>query len=286
LIDDGLYNVIYYDTYKDLFSITRKGNYDLFIELTQDYTPLFKQLRNMFIIRISGVSHAFGWGVQSIKRLSKWQEECGLITSENDRLNKVLAKESIIINSTDACYDFKISKSDKNIVDNLYHSLSLDKNEKVITFVVGAKRPMNIWPIGYFVEVAKYLISQDYNILLVGGKGDVDNAAQLIKLKGVINIIGKTTPIQTGLIMSKTKLVISNDTGGMHLSYTFNTPVVAIFSSRDCSVKWYPPNKSSKVFKAESINCSHCFSETCIDNICMKSIKPEHIINYLKEVGF
>ena len=65
-----------------------------------------------------------------------------------------------------------------------------------------------------------------------------------------------------------------------------NTPVVAIFSSRDCSVKWYPPNKSSKVFKAESISCSHCFSETCIDNICMKSIKPEHIINYLKEVGF
>ena len=286
LLDSNLYNVIYYENVKDFYDIIQKNNYDLYIELTQNYDSLYTQLRNMFFIRFTGIPHAFGWCIQNIKSLSKWQEECQLISSETNRLNQVLADEGLIINSADISYDFEIGPSDNDVVNNMLHNLNLDGDKKIITFVVGAKRAMNIWPIEHFMKVAEYLILRGYKILLVGGKGDEDNASQIIKLKGAFNVIGKTSPIQTGLIMSRTNLVISNDTGSMHLAYAFGTPVVAIFSGRDCGTKWYPPNKSDKVFKAENIHCSYCFSETCTNNICMKKIKPESVITYLKDEGF
>ena len=73
LLDSNLYNVIYYNNFKELFDVIQKNNYDLYIELTQNYDSLFRQLRNIFFIKFSGIPYAFGWGIENIKSLAKSQ---------------------------------------------------------------------------------------------------------------------------------------------------------------------------------------------------------------------
>ena len=72
----------------------------------------------------------------------------------------------------------------------------------------------------------------------------------------------------------------------MHLSYVVGTPVIAIFSSRDFKGKWFPidnRNIINKVFRQDNIDCVNCFTEICNrNNECMRSIKPEQIINELR----
>ena len=152
----------------------------------------------------------------------------------------------------------------------------------LIALVIGAKRPQNRWPLSYFKEISKWLLKDGVQILIIGGKEDELNAEKLIE-KNVWNFCGKLTPIQSAIAFSLCKLTISNDTGPMHLSYAVGTPVIAIFSSRDFPGRWYPPNNiANKIFRNENVACSLCLTDSCKENICMKGIVPEVIINQIK----
>lgn len=65
----------------------------------------------------------------------------------------------------------------------------------------------------------------------------------------------------------------------MHLAYTTNIPLIALFSSRDFSKRWFPPAANQNVvFRTENIACSLCLSDNCKDNKCMKMIQLWQVI--------
>lgn len=85
--------------------------------------------------------------------------------------------------------------------------------------------------------------------------------------------------------MQHCMLVLSNDTGPMHLAYGFGVPVVALFSNRDFPDRWFPPTgRHNAVLRAEEVACAVCLSETCADNICMKKIGPEEVVSVMDDV--
>jgi ADP-heptose:LPS heptosyltransferase len=86
--------------------------------------------------------------------------------------------------------------------------------------------------------------------------------------------------------MKYCKLVISNDTGPMHLAYAVGTPLIAIFSSRDYAGKWFPPeNGKNIVFRNIDVYCAKCFSEEVNGNKCLREIKPGRIIEKIKSTN-
>jgi ADP-heptose:LPS heptosyltransferase len=83
--------------------------------------------------------------------------------------------------------------------------------------------------------------------------------------------------------MKYCKLVISNDTGPMHLAYAVGTPLIAIFSSRDYAGKWFPPeNEKNIVFRNNDVYCANCFNEELNQNMCFKNINSNIVIEKLK----
>ncbi|MFN3874262.1 MAG: glycosyltransferase family 9 protein, partial [Ignavibacterium sp.] len=160
-------------------------------------------------------------------------------------------------------YPLGLNSEIKSKIEGLIEDKRLKEKDKNIGMVVGAKRPQNRWPIEYFKEVADYLINQNKNILLFGGPEDFELAKQ-IKGNNVFNFCGKLTPLETAEMMKYCKLIISNDTGPMHLAYAVGTPLIAIFSSRDYAGKWFPPeNEKNIVFRNNDIYCTTCFSVEC-----------------------
>ena len=178
-------------------------------------------------------------------------------------------------------YQFNFTAKDHEAVDNLYQQVAVT-NKPSIAVVVGAKRPQNRWPLQYFSEVIESFQNQ-YNILLVGGNDDLPLTNDLQKGASIFNFCGKLSPLQSGLLLKKCILVVSNDTGPMHLAYAVGTPLIAIFSSRDFPGKWFPPEApQNHVYRSYDVSCSLCLSETCSNNICMQRIKPSLIINRMK----
>lgn len=280
LVDRSQFNAIinYLGMSKKLLAAELKENkYDLFIELPQYDAPLLKQIKSMFFARFIGVKHAFGWRVSQTFFLKKFQERKIKFTNERDRLVSILQDNGIAISGSS--YIVVDNPSIVQSVAYVFKENNLTNKAHNIGIVIGSKVERNKWPIDHFKQLVKYYSDKDFNLLIFGGNDDAVNADALRLGDTVFNFCGKFSPLETAEAMKFCSVVITNDTGPMHLAYLYNTPVVAIFSARDFPYKWYPPeNGKNKVFRSSGIACSICFKRECFDNICMKKITPNEVI--------
>lgn len=282
LIDRNIVNEIinYYGMPKtELFKLLKKNKYDLFIQLPQYGAAWFRQLRDIFIAKSLSVKYAFGWQIGSTQFLAKYQAKFIKFENERDRLLKILEKNGL--KTYGLVFPLGITEEIKKSVQEIIKEKRLNEKDENIGLVVGAKRSQNRWPTEYFKEVADYLLKQNKNILLFGGADDFELAEQ-IKGENVFNFCGKLSPLETAEMMKYCKLVISNDTGPMHLAYAVGTSVIAIFSSRDYAGKWFPPeNEKNIVFRNNDMFCEKCFDACLYSNKCIKVIKPQLVINLI-----
>jgi heptosyltransferase-2 len=215
--------------------------------------------------------------------LAKYQAKFIKFENERDRLLGILEKNGL--KSFGQVFPLGFNDDIKKKVESFIEDKRLKEKDKNVGMVVGAKRPQNRWPIEYFKEVAEYLLEKKYNILIFGGPEDFELAEQ-IKGERVFNFCGKLSPLETAEMMKHCKLVISNDTGPMHLAYAVGTPLIAIFSSRDYAGNWFPPeNGKNIVFRNNDVYCAKCFSEEVNGNKCLREIKPGRIIEKIKSTN-
>jgi heptosyltransferase II len=147
-----------------------------------------------------------------------------------------------------------------------------------VVFCPGSKYgPAKRWP--WFGELARYY-SQD-NIVLLGDSDEAEtgNTIESVDSHRIKNLIGKTTLTEVVSIIAKARLVVSNDSGLMHLAGFLGTTVVGIFGST--SPTWTRPLGSKARMAVAKIECSPCFSRTCRYGHynCLKNISTDQVVN-------
>lgn len=280
LIQPGIFDaIINYEglSHSELTRRMHDERYDLVIHLTQYNAPFMRTLRDMVYFRfVAGIKSGFGWQHSRVMFFRKTQEKYLLYTDERKRLNAILQKNGVAIQTTDV-FPFQTGCDDHTEITRLLSALQPD-GRPAIAMVVGAKRPQNRWPVEHFEAVIRHFCG-DFDIFLIGGPDDAILTRPLLHLPGVYSFCGLLNPVQSGLLMQHCRLVLTNDTGPMHIAYAFGAPVVAIFSNRDFPGRWYPPVEGqNEVLRATGISCSVCLSETCGNNICIQKINPTGVI--------
>ena len=136
--------------------------------------------------------------------------------------------------------------------------------------------PAKRWPAERFAAVARHV---DYRWLVLGGPGDVAIAGAIAaQLPDVINVAGKTTLLELCELLRACRLLLTNDTGPMHLAGALGTPVVAIFGST--SAELTGPLGAAVTIVHEPVECSPCYLRECpIDFRCMRRITVEQVTN-------
>ncbi len=282
LINKNLINNIidYLDIPKSrLTQLIRKNKYDLFIELPQDQQSLTRQLRNIIWVKMLGIKKAFGWEVAATRVFPIIQAKYIKFENERDRLVNILRRNNF--KNFEYEYPLNIDQNTREKIKEILIQQNLIDISKNISFVVGAKRPQNRWPIEYFKEVIKYVIERKYNAILIGDNADRELTKEMIGNR-IFNFCGEFEPLETAELMKNCKIVVSNDTGPMHLSYSVGTPVIALFSKRDYANKWFPP-LANFVQRPEGDLCVQCLNECKFDNFCLKQISPSAVIELLKK---
>lgn len=93
----------------------------------------------------------------------------------------------------------------------------------------GASQPAKQWPLRQFRQLAERLVQRsDLELLLIGGPRDKALAAEFHGVPRLTNWIGKTTPRQLAQLLANCQMLISNDSGPMHVAAGVGTPVIAI----------------------------------------------------------
>ena len=277
LLDKNLYHEIidYYGMPKrELFRFLKEKQYDCVIQLPQANAVFHRVLRDLLVFR--GISKSgIGWYTSHTGLFRKTQAKYLMINNEHEKLLAHLRQAGFKTNQLTPILN--PSNADKEFVQHLLHENGLNDGKKKLCVVIGAKRPQNRWPIGYFKVVIEHF-APSVHILLIGSQEDRLLAEPLLGIQHVHNFCGLLTPMQSAAMFGMSDLTLSNDTGPMHMSYAVSTPTIAIFSARDLPGKWYPPVENNLVLRAKGIACEACMSEVCHNNICMQAILPEQVI--------
>lgn len=147
-----------------------------------------------------------------------------------------------------------------------------------IVLFPGATIPEKRWPVEKYHELAAHLHSREISIVTVGGRGEVDDAAQ-IAARGV-NIAGRTTLAETAAIIEKAQAVITGDSGLLHVAYGLGTPTVSLFGPSNVA-KWAPRGERHLVLH-HNLPCSPCsrfgYTPHCpSDTACMTAITVDEV---------
>lgn len=166
-------------------------------------------------------------------------------------------------------------------------SSEIKKLENVIGLCPGARHFTKRWPIEYFIQLSRFLIQNNFNVALFGGKIDKEFCKQI---KGVvpevINLQNDDNILQTAADMKLCKAIVCNDSGLMHAASAIGTKVLTIFGSSVKEFGFTPYNCKSLILENNSLSCrpcSHIGRESCPEEhfSCMKEIKPDFVFNEL-----
>jgi heptosyltransferase-2 len=114
---------------------------------------------------------------------------------------------------------------------------------------------------------------------LVGTSRDREITAEIAgKAEGnVTDLAGKTSLTELMIHLRSADLLLTNDTGTMHLASMLGTPVLAIFGSTE-PVLTGPMGEKSVVLRHQ-VECSPCFLRTCpLDFRCMKAVEVDEVV--------
>lgn len=146
--------------------------------------------------------------------------------------------------------------------------------------------PAKRWPPDRFIAAAREIQKRTNCVWLIfGGKADVVLANEIesaisAKAPAAVNLAGQTSLRELCAVMKLCRVVLTNDTGPMHVAAAVGTPVVVPFGST--SPELTGPVSSSRVrhylVKSDAV-CSPCFLRECpIDFRCMAGITIERVV--------
>ncbi|MES2558819.1 MAG: glycosyltransferase family 9 protein [Bacteroidota bacterium] len=260
-------------TVRSLFALLKQNKYDTVIELPPDVDTFWNQVRNMVFFRLAGIKSGGGWTITRSGFLKKTQLRHVTFDTEQQRLQKIL--KSCGIDAGINQYPALFSSADLAVVRK---KITIDTSGKLVAIAVGAKLDKKKWPLAYVKTVAQFLINNQYTLVAVGNVSD-HAAVESLGIEAIQNTCGQLSIAESAALLSLCSFTICNDSGPMHVSYAVGTPVYAIFSARNYRGKWNPPaDGKNSLFVNYQVPCAGCMNAPCSDNICMKQITPEQVI--------
>ena len=162
-----------------------------------------------------------------------------------------------------------------------------------IACVIGAAHGTKRWPVHKWKEFCK---AMDHPLILLGGKNDADAAREIAAVDDVkvYNACGKFSINESADLVGKSKLVISNDTGLMHIAAAYKKPVISLWGNTVPSFGMYPYygerflfGRQKKIFDIIQVNklwcrpCSKIGYEKCpLGHFkCMEKIEVQTVLN-------
>ncbi len=146
------------------------------------------------------------------------------------------------------------------------------------------------WPVESFRAVVAGLVRRpEVGLLILGGPADVELAESVLPLDpGQVRVLaGKTTLPQLAAALKCCAVVVTNDTGPMHLAAAVGTPVLVLFGSTSPELTGPGlPGDPRHRFLRHEVPCSPCFLRECpADLRCLHGIPPERVLSVLREMN-
>jgi ADP-heptose:LPS heptosyltransferase len=148
-----------------------------------------------------------------------------------------------------------------------------------VTIFPGASISERLWGADKYRQLAALLFSSGFIPVVVGGQSEKDTGDEIVA-DGGINFAGRTSLAGTACLVSRSRLLVSGDSGILHIGVGLGIPTVSLFGS-GIAEKWGPYGENNDVINKELV-CSPCtrfgYTPACPYHVrCMTQISVDEV---------
>ncbi len=266
-------HVVYkYDKLKDFCSVMR-NKYDVVID-TEQWGRL-----SAVVTRLTGAPISIGYATNNREKMLTHH----VLYSHDDYetvsflhlLTPLQCKGVLDLKRPSLSIPLQVSKRVQTFLQPL-------SGKKLVAVFPGGSVKQKRWGSQRFRDTAKLLVQGGYGVVIVGGEADIQEAKEIcFEQRGVITVCGKLSLMETAAVIKKSNLLVSGDSGIMHIGSALGTRVLALFGPSN-SLKWSPQSNYSFVI-TKHLKCSPCskFGQTprCKYHLeCMNQITVSEVV--------
>lgn len=140
--------------------------------------------------------------------------------------------------------------------------------------------PAKRWPQSHYAELARNKLDQGWQVWLFGSRADAPVCTRINELcdQACLDLSGRTSLDQAIDLLSLATVVVSNDSGLMHVGAALTRPLVAVFGSS--SPRHTPPLGTNARVLWKQLSCSPCFKRTCPlgHTNCLQQLSADEVL--------
>jgi lipopolysaccharide heptosyltransferase I len=196
---------------------------------------------------------------------------------------ELLLLEGIGIPTKSIRYELPMFPEQDTEASTLLHSAGITQRDRVVAVSPMARWPTKLWEPAYFATVADQLEQMNIRVIFTGGTQDraaIDEICRL--MTSTCRRLDGRTSLKTLLsLYRQAHVLLTTDSGPMHLAAAVGTGVVALFGP---TAPWRtgPYGPIHTVLRV-GVNCSPCFKRTCLtteyeERACMKRLTVDEVV--------
>jgi len=187
--------------------------------------------------------------------------------------------------------DYFVSPDDRDFIEDFLRKHRLGQEKNLVTLHVGGNWDLKRWPKERFAQLIDVLKENYQMDVVISGAyseyGLAEGIASLTRSKPFI-ACGLTTLKQLGVLFQKSSIVISADSGPLHVAAAVGARVLSLYGPTS-------PELTGPLSRDElPILCGRqapacqvpCYNLECKDNVCMSSITVEQVVGELEKRGW
>ena len=185
-------------------------------------------------------------------------------------------------------FRFRILPADQEQVSAVLGRAGVRAGSSWIAMNVSARWPTKRWPVESFAVVADRLHQEGAGpVVLIGGpddRADAQMVKALVNTSSMIDVTGLTPLGLLPALLQSASLLLTNDSGPMHVAAAVGTPVIALFGPTSAA-RTGPYGKNHRVL-ARQLPCSPCFNRRCanpVERECLVRIEPGEVLAAARE---
>jgi heptosyltransferase-2 len=138
--------------------------------------------------------------------------------------------------------------------------------------------PAKRWPPSRYAAVGDALARHGFRVVLLGSPAEEALSSRVASgmLHSPLDLAGRTSLPELVGVLSGLRLLVTNDSGPMHLAAALGTPLVAVFGPTD-ERETAPGGDRARLLR-EPVSCAPCLLRECpIDHRCMRRVGAERV---------
>ena len=146
------------------------------------------------------------------------------------------------------------------------------------------------WPLESYAALARRLAEREFEVLVAGAPSDEWVRPAFASIP-VLDLIGKTDLLELCALLQRSDVVVTHDSGPMHLAVLARTPLVALFGPTNPHERLVPSDTVRVVWGGADLPCRPCYdgtgyapSASAETNICLRSITVERVEEAVHEL--